>query len=110
MIDQRTFFRTLNSLVEPAVKAGIGSSCLGPGAVVVQTIGRKSGLPRRVPLLGVRLGDAVVASTVRPNSQWVMNLQANPEAQVWTAGRRRNATARVSKLPNGGSLVRFQLA
>jgi hypothetical protein len=50
------FFRTLNGLVEPAVRAGCASPGLLPtGMVVLETTGAKSGLPRRVPLLATVL-------------------------------------------------------
>jgi hypothetical protein len=96
----REIFSRVNRLVKPLVKAGLGSPLpIGLGAVVLESTGRKSGLPREVPLLGVRLGDRVVVSTVRDNSQWVKNLEANDQAAVWFCGRRRSATASVSRGP-----------
>ena len=98
--DQRVF-RALNGVVEPLVRAGVGSTVAGPGAFVVETTGHRSGRPRRVPLFGKRVGDTVIVSTVRADSQWIRNLEHEPAATVWIGGRPRPATATVSRLPAG---------
>ena len=66
---------------------------------MLESTGRVSGEPREVPLLGLRVGDRVVVSTVRADSQWVKNLEADDEAAVWYCGRRRNARANVQRGP-----------
>ena len=83
------FFRALNALVEPAVRAGCGSPGLVPtGLVVVETIGAASGRPRRIPLLATVLDGCVFVSTIRaPSARWVDNLRANPDVRYWLAGR-----------------------
>lgn len=89
-------FRSLNQVVMPAVKAGFGGPLpVGNGLVILETVGRKSGKTRQVPLVASRLGDTVWVSTVRSNSLWVKNLAAEPKVQVWIGGRKRSATANI---------------
>jgi hypothetical protein len=89
------FFRALNALVEPAVRAGCASPSLVPsGLVVVETTGAVSGRPRRVTLLATVLDGCVFVSTVRgPHSAWVSNLRAHREVRYWLAGRERRGRA-----------------
>ena len=96
----KDLFRTLNRFVKPAVKAGLGSPLpVGLGAVVLESTGRKSGLPREVPVLGFRLGKKVFVSTVRDSSQWLKNLEASDDAGVWYCGSRKDAKASVQRGP-----------
>jgi hypothetical protein len=105
---QQLLFRTLNRFVEPVVRAGLGSSLAGPGTYVVETTGHRSGLPRRVPLLGQRVGDSIIVSTIRDGSRWIRNLEHHPYADVWIAGRPRRAAASVIRLP-GVTVARLRL-
>jgi deazaflavin-dependent oxidoreductase (nitroreductase family) len=95
------FFRTLNRLVEPAVRAGFASPCLAPGGlVVVETRGRRTGRLTRIPLAATRIQGHVLLGTFRgARSQWVRNLSAHPETRFWLGGRPRQARAFV--LPAG---------
>lgn len=97
----RNAFRTLNSVVLPAVKAGIGTPILplGAGLVVLETTGRKSGKPRQVPLAATRLGDRLIVSTVRGDSLWIKNLEADPNGLVWIGGTKRPVTAEIDRGP-----------
>lgn len=89
-------FRTLNSVVRPLAKFGLGSPLpVGLGVVVVETTGRKSGQPREIPLLAARIGNRVDVSTVRGDSQWIKNLEADPESAIWLFGERREVTAEI---------------
>ena len=93
-------FRTINSVVRPLVKAGVGSPWpVGLGAVVLESTGRVSGARREVPLLGLRLGDTVVVSTVRQRSQWLKNVEANGQTAVWYCGTRHDTDAVVRRGP-----------
>jgi len=101
-------FRRLNSVVGPVVKAGVGTPLpIGVGVVNTENTGRRSGLVREVPLVGVRIGDRIVSATVRGNSQWIRNLEAGGDAAVWLWGRRRAADATVCRGPV--SLASFTL-
>lgn len=96
----RDGFRLLNSIVRPALGHGIGNPPpLGVGAVLVETTGRISGEPRRVPLMTGRIGDRLMVSTVRPGSQWLANLEADPHVRVQVAGEFREATATTTRGP-----------
>ena len=66
----RQLFELINKMVEPLVRLGFGSPNAGPGLVVVEATGHRTGLPRRVPLLGLRAAESVI-TTFRPNSTWV---------------------------------------
>lgn len=88
------FFRGLNQVVEPLVRAGLGAPVLFPaGAIVIETLGRKSGRRLNVPLMAALVGDLIVVSSVRQRSNWVKNLAAHPDVRYWLGGREREATA-----------------
>jgi hypothetical protein len=96
----RRAFSTLNAVVRPAVKAGLGNPFpVGAGAVVLETTGRRSGLPRPVPVLTTRVGDTLTVSTVRADSQWIRNAEADSKVAVWLGGKRREAIATVRRGP-----------
>jgi hypothetical protein len=93
-------FRAVNSIVKPLVRLGIGSPMhVGPGVVMLETTGRVSGKKREVPLLGFRLGNRVVVSTVRADSHWLRNAEANDETAVWLCGSRHDSKAAVARGP-----------
>ncbi len=96
----RAGFSALNRVVVPAVKAGVGSPLpIGVGLVVLETTGRSSGLPRQVPLVAARVGSRLAVSTLRPNSQWIKNLKADPDMSAWVGGQRRNGKADIQSGP-----------
>jgi deazaflavin-dependent oxidoreductase (nitroreductase family) len=72
---------------------------------LLETIGRKSGRPRRTPVGDGTRGDTfwVIAEHGR-HSDWVRNLMADPRVRVKSAGRWRSGKARV--MPNDDALAR----
>ena len=96
----RDAFRAVNDVVRPFTKRGIGAPPLvGVGTVTVATTGRRSGLMREVPLAAARVGDTVVVSTVRRDSEWVRNLESDPTTTIWLDGCAHQAEASVQRLP-----------
>lgn len=94
---ERNLFRGLNALVEPAVRRGVGSSCLLPvSLIVLESTGFKSGSPRRTPLWSLGVGPYRVISTARgERSFWVKNLQKTQAVSYFIGGRSKSATALV---------------
>ena len=80
---ERDFFRALNRVVDPMVRAGVGSPRIVPGGLIVlETRGRKSGRKVRTPLVATRLLGHVVVATFRgERSNWVLNLVADPNVR-----------------------------
>ena len=81
---------TINPFVKGMLRLGLPV----PGVVILETTGRKSGLPRRSPVGKAIEGNTlwVVAEHGRKAS-WVRNLEANPRLRVRIGRRWRVATA-----------------
>ena len=94
---EQQFFRTLNRLVEPAVRRGIGSPRFAPGGLILlETTGFKTGMTRRTPLLATRLGRYTLVSTFRGDrSFWVKNLIKEGRTRYFLGGKEREAHALV---------------
>lgn len=93
---EATFYRNVNRVVEPAVRAGVGSCLVPSGMIVLETTGRTSGRTYRTPVLATLFGGRVLATTARgQSSQWLKNLAATPELRYWQGGRARDAEAMV---------------
>jgi deazaflavin-dependent oxidoreductase (nitroreductase family) len=84
--------KLLNPLVRAAARAGLPL----PGYVLLETIGRRSGEPRQVPVGKALEGDTlwVVAEHGR-RAGYVRNIEANPRVRVRVGRRWRTGTARV---------------
>ena len=65
-----------------------------PTQTLLETIGRKSGEPRRTPLGGKRVGNQFwFVSEFGEKSQYVRNIKANPRVRVRLLGRWHSGTA-----------------
>ncbi len=89
------YFRTLNYIVEPAVRAGCGPTGIVPiGLIVLETKGWRTGQWRRTTVLASAISDLLLVSTVRGRrSHWVKNLSRNAELQYWSGDQPHQATA-----------------
>lgn len=92
---EQKVFRSINSVVEPAVRRGFASPTLTPASLIVlETTGFKSGEQRRTPLWSFRLGRYRIVSTARgERSFWLKNLLQQPRASYYLGGRRRESQA-----------------
>jgi deazaflavin-dependent oxidoreductase (nitroreductase family) len=84
--------RLLNPLVNAAARRGLPT----PTVVILETTGRRSGEPRRVPVGKALDGDTlwIVAEHGR-RAAYVRNIEANPRVRVRVGRRWRSGTARV---------------
>lgn len=83
---------SLNRLVVPLVKSGLGSPFINsPGVTVLEVPGRVSGKIRTTPLVCWQFGYYLIVGTARSNSQWIRNLASAGEAHAWILGRRVGA-------------------
>ncbi|MGW0499719.1 nitroreductase/quinone reductase family protein [Streptomyces sp. NPDC003007] len=65
-----------------------------PLQTVLETRGRVSGLPRRTPVGGRRVGDSFwIVSEFGERSQYVRNIKADPRVRVRVRGRWHEGTA-----------------
>ena len=89
------YFRVLNRIIEPVVRAGCGPTGMVPiGLIVLETKGWRTGQWRRTTVLASAIGDLFLVSTVRGRrSHWVKNLSHNAEMQYWSGDQPHQATA-----------------
>lgn len=65
-----------------------------PGEAVLETVGRKSGQPRRTPIGGRLIGESFwLVSEFGRHSQYVRNIEANPAVRLQLRGRWQTGTA-----------------
>ncbi|WP_217244875.1 nitroreductase/quinone reductase family protein [Streptomyces sp. AC602_WCS936] len=87
-----------------------------PAQTLLETTGRVSGLPRRTPVGGRRVGDSFwLVSEFGERSQYVRNIRADPRVRVRVRGRWHTGTAhlladddpiaRLRRLPRLNSLA-----
>jgi deazaflavin-dependent oxidoreductase (nitroreductase family) len=115
-VDKRlsTFLST--KLFNPFVKAATNAGLPLPGIAILETTGRRSGLPRRTPVGKALDGDTlwIVAEHGR-RAAYVRNIEADPRVRVklgrrWRSGRARtlpddDALARQRTMPRANALV-----
>ncbi|CAL9540764.1 hypothetical protein SUDANB105_04218 [Streptomyces sp. enrichment culture] len=78
-----------------------------PFHTLLETTGRVSGLPRRTPLGGRRVGDSFwIVSEFGERSQYVRNIQADPRVRVRVGGRWHTGTAHL--LPDDDAVARLR--
>jgi deazaflavin-dependent oxidoreductase (nitroreductase family) len=86
-------------LINPLVKAGMAIGLAPRTTVLLETTGRKSGLPRRTPV-GARVEGSTVWIVAEhgPNAAYVRNVEADPRVRVRISRRWRTGVA--SPLPD----------
>jgi deazaflavin-dependent oxidoreductase (nitroreductase family) len=88
--ERRVGHTVLNPLVAALDRRGIRSALV----VELETTGRRSGEPRRVPLTGSADSDGVwVISQHGHRAGWAHNIEADPRVRVRVNGRWRTGTA-----------------
>ena len=81
-------------IFNPVVRAGLERGLPIPGYALLETTGRKSGLPRRTPVGDGTVGDAFwIVSEHGRRSAYVRNIEADPRVRVRIRGRWRSGTA-----------------
>lgn len=94
-MDKRRFTTALGKhLVNPIVKAAVDRGIAPPSYAILETIGRRSGQPRRTPVGNGLDGDTfwIVAEHGR-RAAYVRNIEANPRVRIKVGGRWRTGTA-----------------
>jgi deazaflavin-dependent oxidoreductase (nitroreductase family) len=94
-VDKRRVSTFLSArLFNPVVKAAANAGLPLPGLVILETIGRRSGQPRRNPVGKALVGDTlwIVAEHGR-RASYVRNISANPRVRVKVGRRWRTGTA-----------------
>lgn len=78
-----------------------------PLQTVLETTGRTSGLPRRTPIGGRRLGDTFwLVSEYGEKSHYIRNIKADPSVRVRIRGRWHEGTAHL--LPDDDPVARLR--
>ena len=84
--------KIFNRLVLAASRAGLPT----PSVVILETTGRRSGQPRRVPVTRLLEGDTLwIVTEHGRKAAYVRNIEANPRVRVRVGRRWRTGTARV---------------
>ncbi len=89
------YFRTLNGILEPVLRAGCGSPGVVPiGLIVLETKGWRTGRLHKTAVLAGAIGGCLLVSTVRGRrSHWVKNLRHTAYVSYWSGGQPCRAKA-----------------
>ncbi|MEA2455586.1 MAG: hypothetical protein QOI45_1848 [Thermoleophilaceae bacterium] len=83
---------TVNPLVRTLFRLGLPA----PGSAILETVGRKSGRPRRTPVTNGTAGDTFwIVTEHGRRAGYVRNIEANPRVRVKIGRRWRSGTAAV---------------
>ena len=95
--------RIVNPIVRPLIDRG-----LAPTHALLETTGRKSGLPRRVPVgNGLRNGHFWIVTEHGYGAAYVKNIQADPRVRVKVRRRWRPGTAHLLPDDDVAARLRF---
>jgi deazaflavin-dependent oxidoreductase (nitroreductase family) len=87
---------TAKYVVNPIVRGLLRVGLPAPGIAILETIGRKSGVPRRNPVTnGLDNGVFWIVAEHGRRASYVRNIEANPRVRVRTAGRWHAGAARL---------------
>ena len=83
-------------MFNPVVRGLFRIGLPAPGTAILETIGRKSGRPRRTPVTS-GLGDGVfwIVAEHGRRASYVRNIEANPRVRIRIGRRWREGTARL---------------
>jgi deazaflavin-dependent oxidoreductase (nitroreductase family) len=96
-----------NRLVNPVVRRAIERGVLTPAWVLLETTGRRTGQPRRVPVGNGLRGDAFWIVTEHGYAaDYVKNIQANPRVRLKIGDAWRTGTAHI--LPDEDPYARLR--
>lgn len=91
----------LNVPIYRATRGRLGGKVGSSPVMLLTTTGKRSGVPRTVPVLYMRDGERLVVIGSNAGNErapaWSLNLQADPIAEVELAGRRSPVRARVAE-------------
>ena len=83
-------------VINPVVRGLFRLGLPAPGTAILETIGRKSGRPRRNPVTnGLDGGVFWIVAEHGHRASYVRNIEANPRVRVRVGGRWRKGTARL---------------
>ena len=84
--------KVFNRLVRAAVRLGLPT----PSVVILETTGRRSGQPRRVPVTRLIEDDTLwIVTEHGRRAAYIRNLEADPNVRVRVGRRWRSGTARI---------------